>query len=291
MPNFNKAGYIPSAIKSVLSQTFSNLELIIVDDSSTDGSLKIMAEFAKEDSRVILVSQPFRKGVSSCINAGIRISRSDVVTFIGSDDVYSPDKLDMQYRALGEERTPVVVYGDWWLMDELGNRLPPLRWEYCRKTGMILKDVLAGVDVGAKALIMLPKKCFDLVGFFDESLPFSEDFDMVLRLARNYRFKYLDEQLYGYRQYPGTTTNTMTRRQRLGYRAAVLDRHFKANAAELDATTSKSVKRLLIKNYFGSGNYSKAVGYSIDDSDLFWFFVGLVRTNLVESLKPRLSHC
>jgi glycosyltransferase involved in cell wall biosynthesis len=87
MPNFNKSKYVGDAIESVLSQTFSNFELIVVDAASTDGSRRVVEVYLAKDSRVSLVSRPTLEFLSCPRNIGIKCSRADVIAFLDSDDI------------------------------------------------------------------------------------------------------------------------------------------------------------------------------------------------------------
>ncbi len=93
MPNFNKEEYIAQAIESVLSQEFEDWELIIVDDNSTDNSRNVIDKF--QDVRISKIYLAQRVGVSKARNIGIRKAKGELVAFLDSDDIYTPDKLSL----------------------------------------------------------------------------------------------------------------------------------------------------------------------------------------------------
>ena len=94
LPNYNKEKYIEESINSVLSQTFKNWNLIIIDDNSSDNSKKIIKKYNRENINFIFLKK--NKGVSFCRNLGIRLSKSKYISFLDSDDYWSPEKLEEQ---------------------------------------------------------------------------------------------------------------------------------------------------------------------------------------------------
>jgi glycosyltransferase involved in cell wall biosynthesis len=275
MPNYNKSEHISFAIESAQAQTFPGFELLVVDDASTDESTKIIEEYSRSDPRVLLVRQSVRRSVSYNRNVGIKLSRGTVISFLDSDDICAPTKLEIQYRALRDASTPVVVYSDCWLLDGSGKRLPHWPGKFCTMRGMIFKEYLT-LGMPAETTLMLPKEFFNKVGLFDESVTWGEDTNMILRLAGNYPFKYLDKQLYGYRQHPGNTWNKMSNRQRLASKTPILEKHFRTNIRNLDETTRKTVRERHIKGYFESHQYGKAMSHSVASPVLFRLYLSLV---------------
>jgi len=268
MPNYNKSPYIASAIESVLGQTMRDFELLVVDDASTDESARIVEEISRSDSRVSLVRQQIRKGVSHSRNVGIRLSRADIVAFLDSDDLYAPNCLEAMHRALTNSLSPAVVYSDCWLLDGSGNRLPPWPYRSCTASGMILKEFLL-FGMTAEANLMLPKKLFDDIGLYNESISFGEDTDIIFRLTRKYPFVYLDERLYGYRMHADSTLNKMSVRERLAVKTPIIERYFRVNMRSLDEATRWTVRRKLIESYLEAHAYNKVFAVSASSPRLF----------------------
>jgi len=275
MPNYNKSEHISSAIESVLSQTASDFELIVVDDASTDGSAKIVEEKSRNDSRVSLVRNQVRRGASHCRNVGIKLSRGENIALLDSDDVYAKNALEVKSRAMRVSSTPVVVYSDYWLLDANGVGLPHWIQKSCTMSGMIFKEFLIhGISVQAN--LMVPKAFFDEIGPFDESISWGEDTDMIFRLARRYPFKYLDEQLYGYRLYSGNTWNKLSSRQRLASKTAIKEKYFRENIGILDQRTRLIVESRLVESYFKSHRYWRAMKNSVSSPGIFAGYLTLI---------------
>jgi len=106
MPNFNKGKFIAESIESVLSQTFPDFELIIVDDTSTDDSLSICRGYASRDQRIRVLQSERRSGDCVARNRGVAEAGAGVVAFIDSDDVYAPTKLAKQSNSSSRGRSP-----------------------------------------------------------------------------------------------------------------------------------------------------------------------------------------
>ena len=163
MPNYNKAKFLPRAIQSVLDQTYSPVELVIVDDASTDESVSMADKYlAAYTDRIRLIKLDQHRGPAAARNEGIRASRGDVVCFLDSDDVYSPLKVEHQLRALGDEVKPVVVYCDWWRIDEGGAMLAPGKRERLRKSGQVFSEALCMV-FGFSTMFMVRKEALEEV--------------------------------------------------------------------------------------------------------------------------------
>jgi glycosyltransferase involved in cell wall biosynthesis len=262
MPNYNNGRFISTAIESVMAQTFTDFELIIVDDASTDDSVNIVQEHSKAHSRMRVVQMDHRGGSSVARNRGIVSSRGRKICFIDSDDVYSPLKLAIQLQALNMERQTVVTYCDWWRVDVAGNMLGPSRRKHPRKSGRIFNDAIAQT-YGGIAMCMIPRVCFDRIGLFDESLLWAEDLDLLLRLAREFDFKYVDQALYGYRSHETSKRKVVGRRERLVCEALVTERHFLAARALIEDEAKKQVISNLIRYYHLTSQNRKMLHYGL----------------------------
>lgn len=119
VPVFNGEKYIREALNCAVSQTYKNIEVIVVDDCSVDHSLEVVEEFAKNDDRVKLVSLEKNAGVANARNIGINAANGDYIALLDSDDVWISEKLAMQVRLL-EERKADIAYCSYGLIDEAG---------------------------------------------------------------------------------------------------------------------------------------------------------------------------
>ena len=121
MPAYNAERYIGEAIKSVLAQTYTNIELVIVEDCSTDGTLDVIRHY--EDDRIILEKNPVNRGIAFSTNRGIELSRGKYIALLDDDDVVTIDRIELQVDYL-EEHREIDILGGWTeMIDGCGNHL------------------------------------------------------------------------------------------------------------------------------------------------------------------------
>ena len=194
MPVYNKEAYVAKAIESVLSQTYQNLELFIIDDGSTDGSLEIIKSY-QGDARVRINSQK-NSGVASCRNRGISEGKGQYIIFIDGDDYFYPDYLSKSIPVL--ERNPACdfLHVGWDTVDEKGNHLFSTvlsqRKDYLND--LILANLFAPLGVVCR------KSFINQVGLY-HFYPITDDWEYWIRCAKmGGRFKSHNEILVAYRQ-------------------------------------------------------------------------------------------
>jgi glycosyltransferase involved in cell wall biosynthesis len=190
IPTYNRAAVLPLAVSSVLNESFTDLELIVVDDGSTDATLEVLDSFA--DSRLRVVSTP-HVGVSHARNQGIAVSRYDWVAFLDSDDRWHPRKLQRQLEDLErQEGGYLASYTDEiWIRN--GRRVNP-RKRHRKFDGWIFRQALP-ICIISPSSILLHRRVLERIGNFDESLRVCEDYALWLRLCAQYPVRYLPERL------------------------------------------------------------------------------------------------
>jgi glycosyltransferase involved in cell wall biosynthesis len=194
---YNRSHLLSRAILSVLDQDYTDFELLIVDDGSTDGTDALVRRFA--DPRIRYIRSPRNQGLGAARNLGIRESRGKYVAFLDSDDEWLPPKLSQQVDTLRQAPEDVgVVYSRYWHVQHGRARLspPPLRQfagnfeaPVRRLEGDVYRALLRGNFAPAQAALVRAS-CFERVGPADASLPAYEDWDLWLRIARHFRFVY-----------------------------------------------------------------------------------------------------
>ncbi len=183
IPNFNYGGFLAQSIESALGQNYANMEVVVVDDGSTDSSADVIASFA---GRIRSLAKA-NGGLSSARNAGIGIARGGMFLFLDADDVLAPGAVDglvSAYEACGGGDR--LVYGDSLFFDGSAS------WPVQRKTpsGLIWRQLLGGNFICCHEALV-PRSLLLEAGGFDESLRMSEDFDLWLRLAGKYPFHHV----------------------------------------------------------------------------------------------------
>lgn len=191
MPTYNAVSTIRESIESILAQTYPNFELIIIDDGSIDGTQEIVREF--NDSRIFYFYQK-NKGVAIARNAGLRRARGEFVTFLDADDTYLPKKLEYQINFLSSHPEYDIAYCG---MIHFSS-VRPSKTMYHRgpfPSGDIFPQLITRFFCQLNT-VLIPKKIFEHVGYFDENFRDSEEWDLLIRIARaGYRFGYLEERL------------------------------------------------------------------------------------------------
>lgn len=176
IPTYNRAAMVGQAVESVLAQTYSDFELIVVDDGSTDETDKVLSAYR---DRIRLLQQSNR-GVSAARNHGIRNAKGRLIAFLDSDDLWLPEKLSRQ--AAFFERYPeslICQTEEIWIRN--GRRVNPKK-RHRKLSGDIFGPSLELCLVSPSA-VMLRKVLFDEIGLFDEELPACEDYDLWLRVS------------------------------------------------------------------------------------------------------------
>jgi glycosyltransferase involved in cell wall biosynthesis len=219
IPVYNGGNTIRTTIESVLNQTFTNLELIVVNDGSQDSTLAVLNEI--QDSRLKVFSFP-NAGVSTSRNRGLAQAKGEFISFLDADDLWTPDKLEAQLKALQENPQAAVAYSwsDW--IDESG--------QFLRAGGhitvngnayekLLLRDF---VESGSNPLIR--RQALDKVGDFDQSVTPAEDWDMWLRLAARYEFVTVPSPQILYRISPNSASFNVWKMEAGSLQ--VIERHF-----------------------------------------------------------------
>jgi glycosyltransferase involved in cell wall biosynthesis len=183
IPVYNGEKTIQETIESVLNQTFSNFELIVINDGSQDSTLDILARI--QDSRLKVFSYP-NAGLSASRNRGISHACGEFIAFLDADDLWTPDKLEAQLKAMEANPKAVLAYSWTDFIDESGQLLE--RSIYHTVTGDVFAELLVHNFVGSGSNPLIRKQAFADLGGFDESLTAAEDWDMYLRLAARYQF-------------------------------------------------------------------------------------------------------
>lgn len=179
LPTYNRAATLPRAIGSVLAQTFAELELIVVDDGSTDGSAGLVAGIA--DPRVHLLRPGNNRGAAAARNAGIAAARADWIAFQDSDDEWLPEKLAWQWRAAADAPAQVGLILGGYLAEHDG-ALRPVRPEATLGGRDPRTDLLEGWPIITPTWLAR-KSLLDALGGFDTSYACLEDWDLVFRLS------------------------------------------------------------------------------------------------------------
>ncbi len=176
IPTFNRADLLAQAIDSVLSQSYTDFELIVVDDGSTDATQALLSRYRE---RIRYLFQENR-GVSAARNLGIKVARGRYICLLDSDDLWLRDKLKEQIRLMkGDPKIRVSYTDEVWIRG--GKRVNQGK-RHRKYSGWILRKLLPLCLISPSS-VMIERGVFEEVGLFDESFPVCEDYDLWLRIG------------------------------------------------------------------------------------------------------------
>ena len=226
IPVFNREALIGRAIRSVLAQTFSDFELIIVDDASTDRTELEVKAFT--DSRIRYVRRTVNGGNAAARNTGVKNARGRLIAWLDSDDEYAPEFLEEVRATLGETGDDI---GFTWTMrkekrEGAGRRTSvwPTRPPSSGAGRSSYLDLLKRFRGGTGSGLTLKRECFDTVGLFDERLRASVDREFVLRLVQRYGFRKTDKELLYFYHHRGERVSRNDAHQAVAFEV-IIERH------------------------------------------------------------------
>ena len=191
IPTYNRAHLVGRAIQSVLNQTYQDFEIIVVDDGSTDNTEEIVKSF--NDERIRYIRHEKNKGAPAARNTGIKLAKGKYIGLLDDDDEWLPEKLEKQMSKFQNSSEKVgVIYSGFFYVSEKSGKIvseiiPLLR-------GEVYANLLKGCILGSPTPL-IKKRCFQKAGFFDETLPSCQDWDMWIRLSKYCDFDFVPDIL------------------------------------------------------------------------------------------------
>jgi glycosyltransferase involved in cell wall biosynthesis len=208
IPAYNCARYLPETIESALSQTLPPLEVIVIDDGSTDDTAEVLARY---EGRIRYAHQR-NMGISAARNAGIRLARGTLIAFLDADDIWLPSMLAQECDALSRTGAGVAHAGFYNWDSTTDEKFPPAR-DNSLFDGYCYRKFFWNETGDPASAYMVRRSCFDAVGLFDEAIPGGccEDLEMWTRLARRFPFTYINAPLVLRRQHASNITRNSER--------------------------------------------------------------------------------
>lgn len=194
IPTYNRIHTLPASVDSVLKQTYENLELIIMDDGSTDGTEEYIKGIA--DERVRYRKAEKNMGPSAARNMGAELAKGEYLAFQDSDDEWMPDKLEKQMKLILDNRELSFVYSEFGLYrnEELLAVIPSRNIPYEEKQGSLFSYLLLYPLISTQT-ILIRTKDFIEAGGFNETLKAYEDFEFTMRFSQNHKIGFVQEAL------------------------------------------------------------------------------------------------
>lgn len=196
MPVYNSGEYLKIALESVLAQTYTNFEIIAINDGSTDKSLDVLEYFAKQDQRIKVINQA-NQGIVKTLNTGVQVASGEFIARMDADDVCLPERFEKQIQYLRQHLEVAVVGTEYILINDLGMRISkvglPAQHEAIDASNLVGHCSLSHPSV------MFRKALFDRVGGYREKFKAAQDLDLWLRMAEVGELANLGEALMLYR--------------------------------------------------------------------------------------------
>jgi glycosyltransferase involved in cell wall biosynthesis len=277
----NHEHYIAPAIQSVLDQTYSDYEIIVVDDGSTDGTLEQAARFERS---ITLVHQDPR-GVAGSRDAGIERARGRLLAFLDGDDLWEPEKLAQQVAAATAHPTAGLIATDGVQFSDatvlagslyapavcamLAQRDSVTRWCY--------EEFLEKNLISSTSQIMVPRPVFDVVGLSDHAFPIVSDWDLYLRIAARYEVTFLAAKLARWRYLPTSASGSVELRHLRWApdEIAILKKHLRC----CPPAARSLIRTRLSEKIHATANAAYDFGRTVDRAFAARYLLALLRKN------------
>ncbi len=236
IPTYNAEKYISEAMRSVLGQTFKDFELIIVDDGSTDNTLRIVDRYCRADERIVVLKNEENLKLARTLNRGIEAARGKYVARMDADDISLPNRLEKQVDFMEKNPEVGIVGGAMEIVDEEGRKRRERR--YWIKDEEIRKRIFLFSPFCHPA-VMMRKSVLEKSGLYDPHYNPAEDYEFYFRVGLYSEFANLKDRLIKYRIVPDSMTTGGLRRMELrtievrkrffdhaAYRASRLDKFY-----------------------------------------------------------------
>lgn len=265
IPAYNAEDFIGKTLESVISQTYKNIEVLVVDDGSKDRTPEIVKSFTQKDQRVRLLQQS-NAGVAAARNLGLANSGGEFIAPIDADDIWYPQNIEKQVECMLQAELSVgLVYAWSAYIDEQG--LLTGGSKISSEEGEVYISLIRGNFIGNTSAALIRRTCFEQIGGFNSQLRAQnaqgcEDWDLYLRIAEFYQFRVVPEFLIGYRQVMGSMS--------CNYAAMVKSHQLTmADAQQRNPNTPAMIYRWSCSNYY---RYMVSKSHQCGDhgNSLFW---------------------
>lgn len=193
LPVYNGEKFLRTSIESCQKQTFTNWELLVIDDGSTDKSAEIVKEYEKQDSRIHYYKNEVNLKLPKTLNRGFSFAKGNYLTWTSDDNYYYPQAIEKMVKAL-KERQSEFVFAECSIINEEGKEISTITAPHDYKHAIWDYDFVG-------ACFMYSRKVYETIGEYDPNLFLCEDYDYWLRIFSKFPVTYLDEQLYAYRRH------------------------------------------------------------------------------------------
>lgn len=196
MPSYNQGKYIEASIKSVLNQNYQQIELIVVDNMSTDSTINVLNRYK---SKIKIVREK-DNGQTNAINKGFKVATGEVISYLNSDDLLEPKALVHVADYFVHNPKSKIIYGKGQFISAKGGFISFYHTQYPTLSSLFKECVIS------QPTVFMRKKVYEEIGLFDENLNYAMDYDYWIRVTKKYKFYFLDKTLASTRLHSETKT-------------------------------------------------------------------------------------
>jgi len=255
IPAYNRGKVIERAVSSVLTQTYQNFEVIIVDDGSTDSTSNVINALVKKEQRIRYCHHLTNQGAQAARNTGIRSAKGEWIAFLDSDDEWLPNWLEEGLYAQKKNGFS-IIHCDCYRTD--GNQ-PPKRWGLPPLTGNIYKTLLKHPNTVFPGLL-IRRTCLEHIGYLDEDIVSYQEWDTSIMLAKYYEFGFVPEPLFIYHCHSGETISKDMKRSADGW-AQIVEKHKREIVRVAEQVALQNHYQILALKYYSTMEYHLAEKY------------------------------
>ncbi|WP_375512531.1 glycosyltransferase family 2 protein [uncultured Nostoc sp.] len=239
IPTYQRANLVSETIESVLVQTYTDYEIIVVNDGSTDNTREVLARFG---NRITVIHQE-NKGPSVARNTGIMASQGQYIAFIDDDDLWVPNKLEKQVSCFESNPNIGLVYSNILFFNDyhVSADIWPKR---SHPPGVLKNWMLFELNFIPILSVMVRRECLDEVGLFDQTLKYCEDYDLWLRIIEKFSVHFLNKPLGFYRL---SSTNSLSKNKE---QILLNEIHIKEKAFSRNPNLTKLPLKLLDQSFY-----------------------------------------
>lgn len=261
VPVYNRAGYVCEAIESILNQSYREVEVVLINDGSTDDTIDVLMRYQNtHPTRVIVIDQK-NSGQVVARNNGIKKASGKYIAFLDSDDTWAENKLELQ-MPLFSEKDVGLVYSGIYNIDENGKLIDE---ELCDSA--LVDDIYYHLLIRNRmtgGTVVVSREALDKVGLFDEAFSAAENWDLWLRISKHFKARLVNQPLVYYRKHPGNMSKDFN--LMISAKEAILNKHTNPNESDskaLAAFVEAQADLAYVKGvyHFSNTEYSLARGY------------------------------
>ncbi len=270
VPTFNQSDYLEQAIESILNQTYSNIEVLVVNDGSTDNTPQILSKYTCNPTIKVLTQD--NQGLAAARNAGIREARGAYIALLDSDDLMEPNRLEIQHNEMLANPAIDILYTAVLLIDEQGKPIKIIRREAIEPINFLPMEFFRN-QVPSPSTLLIKKEVFRKE-LFNPDYTLSEDLEWILRAAHTFIFSYLDLPLTKYRRHAKNLSEDVHKLQLVERR--ILCHYNKEHIKEYIKKSTITDKPLWFgKILYLMGDYEEAIKILYKSKDpLAYFYLG-----------------